>query len=164
MRSQHNRLPDFSERFAQPAPQLRQNAARSPGAERVANLLRCTVPETTSKVAQILDSENAAAIARVKSMIKARRIRERFFPGHMFADPAWDILLNLTLAELECRRVSTSQLCQVAAVPATTALRWIQNMTDNGMLQRRPDSFDARRAFVELTQSALNSMIQYLRP
>lgn len=163
MRSHHNRLPDVSERFVQPAPQLKQNAGRSQGVDRVASLLRCTAAETTAKVAQILDSENAATVARVKSMIKARRNRERFFPGHMFADPGWDILLGLTLAELECRRVSISQLCQVAAVPATTALRWIQTMTDNGMVQRRPDPLDARRVFVELSQSALNSMMQYLR-
>jgi DNA-binding MarR family transcriptional regulator len=159
MRSQHNRSPDFSERFAQPAPQLQQDSEDS---DLAASQNRGVTAQPTASLVQILDAKNALTIARIKSMIMARRNREQYFPPNMFADPAWDILLNLTLAELECRRVSVSQLCQVAAVPPTTALRWIQNMTDNGMLQRRSDSLDARRFFVEPTQSTLNSMMKYL--
>ncbi|HYI42571.1 MAG TPA: MarR family winged helix-turn-helix transcriptional regulator, partial [Sphingomicrobium sp.] len=35
-------------------------------------------------------------------------------------------------------------------VPATTALRWLKSMTEQGLFVRRADPHDARRVFVEL--------------
>lgn len=77
-----------------------------------------------------------------------------------FADPAWDMLLDLLQAEIVQHRVPVSSLCIAAAVPATTALRWITSMTDRGMLVRRDDPYDGRRVFMELapaTSAALRS-------
>ena len=36
----------------------------------------------------------------VRAIIKQRRNRDRFFDAQLFADPAWDILLELYAAEL----------------------------------------------------------------
>ena len=104
----------------------------------------------------------AAALAKVKSIIKTRRIRSRFFSEQLFADPAWDMLLDLTRGQLECQRVSIMSLCGAAHVPATTALRHIATMTAKGMLQRRPDPLDGRREFIELTPTTLDSMLRFL--
>ncbi|MFQ3666399.1 MAG: MarR family winged helix-turn-helix transcriptional regulator, partial [Sphingomonadaceae bacterium] len=87
---------------------------------------------------------------RIRAHIKARRLRESFFDPGLFADPAWDILLDLAAARLEGRSVSVSSLCIAAAVPTTTALRWIKNMVDAGLLERHADREDARRAFIAL--------------
>ena len=61
-------------------------------------------------------------------MIRARRLRARYFPEDLFADPAWDMLLDLLQAEIAQLRVPVSSLCIAAAVPATTALRWLKTM------------------------------------
>ena len=55
-----------------------------------------------------------------------------------------------------CRR-----LCIAAAVPATTALRWIKTMTDNGLFLRRADPHDGRRVFIELAPDASVGMRRY---
>jgi hypothetical protein len=69
---------------------------------------------------------NPAITAKsVREIIKKRRLRERFFGAELFADPAWDILLDLKAAGLEGQNVSVSSLCIAAAVPPTTALRWV---------------------------------------
>ena len=47
-----------------------------------------------------------------------------------------------------------SSLCIAAAVPATTALRWIKTMTDAGLFKRRADPHDGRRVFIELAPKA----------
>jgi hypothetical protein len=60
----------------------------------------------------------------VRAVIRARRLRSRFFSEELFADPAWDMLLDLLQAEISHLRVPVSSLCIAAAVPATTALRW----------------------------------------
>jgi len=48
--------------------------------------------------------------------------------------------------------VSVSSLCIAAAVPPTTALRWISAMTESGMLIRQQDPDDARRVFILLSE------------
>jgi hypothetical protein len=97
----------------------------------------------------------------VRRMIRQRRLREQFFPADLFADPAWDMLLDLYASQLERRPVSVSSLCIAAAVPATTALRWIKTMTDAGLFSREPDLNDGRRIFIDLAQSAYEGMEQY---
>jgi len=97
----------------------------------------------------------------VKEVIKARRLRDRYFDQELFADPAWDILLELLHAEAAQYRVAISSLCIAAHVPATTALRYIASMTDSGLLRRRPDPSDGRRMFIELTPRASDALHCY---
>lgn len=97
----------------------------------------------------------------VRSIIQARRLRYDFFPDELFADPAWDMLLDLFEAELAQHRVSTSSLSAASAVPATTALRWITTMTKAGLFRRRPDPHDGRRVFIELSPEASEAMRRY---
>lgn len=98
---------------------------------------------------------------QVRAVIRARRLRAQFFPQDLFADPAWDMLLDLTQAEIAHVRVPVSSLCIAAAVPATTALRWIKTLTDKGVLVRRADPHDGRRVFVEMAAPARDAMYRY---
>jgi DNA-binding MarR family transcriptional regulator len=97
----------------------------------------------------------------IHRIIRQRRLRERYFESDLFADPAWDILLDLTAARAEHRRVSVTSLCIAAAVPATTALRWIAQMTEMRILVREQDEEDKRRAFIALSDSAADGMARY---
>jgi hypothetical protein len=97
----------------------------------------------------------------VHKVIRARRLRSRFFPEELFADPAWDMLLDLFQAEIAQLRVPVSSLCIAAAVPATTALRWLKTMTEQGLFVRRADPHDGRRVFVELDPRASQALRRY---
>jgi len=97
----------------------------------------------------------------VRAVIRARRLRTRFFPEHLFADPAWDMLLDLLQAEIAQLRVPVSSLCIAAAVPATTALRWLKTMVQDGIFVRRADPHDGRRVFVELAPEASRALRRY---
>jgi DNA-binding MarR family transcriptional regulator len=108
------------------------------------------------------EAENARIpVDVVRSAIPARRLRTTFFEEDLFADPAWDMLLFLFEAEIAQFRVTVSSLCAAAAVPPTTALRWLKNMTDKGIFLRRADPHDARRVFVELSPDASARMRRY---
>lgn len=113
-----------------------------------------------STVARIKDEDVSPAM--IREMIKLRRLRDSYFEKDLFADPAWDILLDLMASRLEGRPVSVSSLCIAAAVPATTALRWITAMTESGMLVRQHDPNDARRIFIELSTSVEAALREYL--
>lgn len=114
---------------------------------------RSFVPEERT-----LDRQRAKAVRR---MLRQRRMREQYFPADLFADPAWDMLLDLYAARLERQPVSVSSLCIAAAVPATTALRWIKTMTDAGLFLREDDPHDGRRIFIALAEGASDALARY---
>lgn len=97
----------------------------------------------------------------VHAVIRARRLRVSYFPEGLFADPAWDMLLELLHAEVSHFRVPISSLCIAAAVPATTALRWITALVRQGLFIRRPDKHDGRRVFIELAPATSRAMRRY---
>lgn len=97
----------------------------------------------------------------VRRIVLQRQLRARFFDGELFADPAWDILLDLTAARVEHKRVSVTSLCIASGVPPTTALRWIGQLIDAGLLERVEDDADRRRAFIALTDMAADGMARY---
>jgi hypothetical protein len=97
----------------------------------------------------------------VRTIIRQRQLRAKFFDGELFADPAWDMLLDLTAARAEHTRVSVTSLCIASGVPPTTALRWIGQMTQSGLLERVEDDADRRRAFVALSAGAADAMARY---
>lgn len=101
--------------------------------------------------------------ALIRSIIRARRLRDRYFKGGLFADPAWDMLLDLMAARLEKHRVAVSSLCIAAAVPPTTALRWIKTLTERGLLIRCADPADGRRVYIELSDEAARALAAYIR-
>jgi hypothetical protein len=131
------------------------------------------VGRIASALAALSEEDRAAADAAkgkvrvdaglVRTMIRARRLRDQFFRSEIFADPAWDMLLDLFAARLEKRRVAVSSLCIAAAVPPTTALRWIKSLSDQGLFVRIADAEDGRRVFIELSDGAAAAIDAYLR-
>jgi hypothetical protein len=97
----------------------------------------------------------------VRTIIRQRQLRAKFFDAELFADPAWDMLLDLTAARAEHTRVSVTSLCIASGVPPTTALRWIGQMTQAGLLDRVEDDTDRRRAFIALSTPAADGMARY---
>lgn len=122
-----------------------------------------TGPEVTPRPVPVAANAEVPLVSgdTVRQVIRARRLRSRFFEEELFADPAWDMLLDLLQAEIAQLRVPVSSLCIAAAVPATTALRWLKTMTDQGIFVRRADPHDGRRVFVELSSDASAAMRRY---
>ena len=105
---------------------------------------------------------NGDMVNRARKYLKARRRRETLFPADLFGEPAWDILLSLYVAQAERRPVSISSACIAAAVPSTTALRWIGKLEASGLVVRRPDSQDHRFTWLTLTPGVSERVEQWL--
>jgi DNA-binding MarR family transcriptional regulator len=100
-------------------------------------------------------------------LLRFRRQRDAAFSSAgydkgMFGEPVWDMLLDLYVAGKRGRKISVSSLCIAAAVPATTALRHINMMLQKGLVKRQPDPDDARRVWIELTDSTVGLMSDLL--
>lgn len=98
----------------------------------------------------------------IRSVIRARRLRGNYFNDDLFADPAWDMMLDLLAARMEGRQVSVSSLCVASAVPPTTALRWITLLCAKAILVRASDPADARRTLITLSDDAAGRLSAYL--
>jgi len=91
-----------------------------------------------------------------------RRKRDAMFDPVIFADPEWDILLDLFAQGGFDRQVSMSSLCIAASVPTTTAMRCINAMIEQGVLAKSRDAADARRVLIALTEETRAKMRTWL--
>src|SRR5687768_5273127 len=64
-------------------------------------------------------SERNEVALKLRNLMAMSTRRSRHFPGELFADPAWDMLVALALAEEEQRKLSLSQLSAATSVPAS---------------------------------------------
>jgi len=93
----------------------------------------------------------------VQLTYRARRVRDQLFDANLFAEPAWDMLLELYGAHLENRPITVADACAASSVPSPTAHRHIELLLKRGLLIHRDGGEgDARR--VELSESAKASM------
>lgn len=109
--------------------------------------------------ASLISQRDADAI---KGYLRARRNREAYFPEGLFADPAWDLLLDLYVAQTEGREVSVSSACIAAGVPATTGLRWLASLEKKALITRHQDHQDGRRSWVKIARPALKGINLWL--
>jgi CheY-like chemotaxis protein len=98
----------------------------------------------------------------VRAILKSRQRRAEFMDVSKFADPAWDIMLDLTSAALEGRSVPAFSVGVAANVPMSTALRYVKRLAEDGTIKRWDDPDDKRRSLVALEDHALEKMISYL--
>lgn len=107
------------------------------------------------------EAETGPTSQQVRSILRARICRQEFLKAGLFAEPAWDILLELFARDLEHRRASVSELYRASGVPETTAHRWIDNLEKEGLTMRRDDQFDGRRVWVSLSPKGRDAMQRY---
>ncbi len=98
-----------------------------------------------------------------KTLIRQRIHRRKHFDESKFAEPFWDILLDLFISKLMGLKISVSSACLASGVPPTTALRYVSHMCKVGDVIRTDDPNDGRRIYLEISESAFTAMKKYLR-
>lgn len=101
-------------------------------------------------------------ISRARAVLHARRLRARHFNRVMFAEPAWDILLLLYLADTSEGRQTAGQLAELVETPLTTVLRWVGYLEKEYLVERKDHPTDRRIVFIRLTDKGRNALDAYL--
>jgi len=91
-------------------------------------------------------------------LYQLRRRRERLFASHLFAEPSWDLLLDLLAAEERGKPVSITSALIAASAPTTTALRCLKELEAQGVVFRERDPSDGRRFYVRLSDEAISAL------
>lgn len=137
---------------------LTEEVTRIAGA--LANLSMNLAPPSADGPATKNDAPGVSARS-VEFVIRARQERARYVPDDLFAEPAWDMMLDLLRAEIAEQQVSISDLCLASRVPTTTALRWIATLERRGLLVRERDRRDGRRVFMKLESDLSAALRRY---
>ncbi|MCY1671546.1 winged helix DNA-binding protein [Novosphingobium sp. SL115] len=122
---------------------------------------------TAERLAESMTNTVAAKDSPVWAELARNAYRERrrradvFKDQTLFGEPAWDIMLDLFIAAKERKRLPVTSACIGAAVPATTALRWLTVLEEKGLIVRENDTADARRVFVRLSAEGYEKMVGY---
>jgi hypothetical protein len=91
-----------------------------------------------------------------------RRRGPIFGDPELFGEPAWDILLDLYVAQVDGKPVSVSSACIGSASPPTTGLRWLGILAQRDLIVREQDPDDQRRVLVRLSDRGLAAMDGFL--
>ena len=93
----------------------------------------------------------------------ARRQRSQQLDADLFAEPAWDLLLELYVATREKVDLPVSVASLAAGVPVSVGQRWIKELETRGLVARRCAWDDPQREYLGLTPRATRKMDTLLR-
>jgi DNA-binding MarR family transcriptional regulator len=97
-----------------------------------------------------------------QALYSSRRKRNKFFDSGLFAEPAWDILLDLFSHYVQQSTLRTTSVCRAANVPLSTALRWLTILENRGLIQRYGTDRDKRTMLVQLTDEGAHAVRECL--
>ena len=100
-------------------------------------------------------------IAR-KLLMQRRRRLSYFSNSSMFAEPSWDILLCMFVAQAEARPASLGELSIAANCAQSTALRWLNVLTEEGLVSIVNHSENLPEIGVGLSAQGYAAMSSYL--
>ena len=112
----------------------------------------------------LIEPDDTMLVEVARQIYAARRQRADFLGfSDFFGEVVWDIYLELYIAAHERRKVSVSSACIAAAVPSTTALRWLRLMDIEGIVVGERDPSDNRRVNVRLAAEAIRQITRFFR-
>lgn len=66
----------------------------------------------------------------------------------LFADSCWNMCLDIYICDLKDEKVTVSSIAHSSGIPMTTAMRYINVMAEEGLLEKSPNPLDNRMIFI----------------
>ena len=80
----------------------------------------------------MVNNDRSASLAA--AILDFRRSRLTVLPAELFAEPAWDLLLELFLADAEGRRLTARQVCKRSNISESVMSRWLTHLSQSGFV------------------------------
>lgn len=107
------------------------------------------------------EQDQLAAIARRE--FHNRRRRDSLIGHDLFAEPAWDMLLDLYIQHHRGQPVTVDRLCMSAGAASTTVLRWLGLLVERELVIRSSSAEKDGVIRVTLSARGIEEMERYLR-
>jgi hypothetical protein len=98
------------------------------------------------------------SVRQARQVLAMRSGRHDHFPDILFGEPAWDLLLQLYVAEAERRQPTIEQCLAGSTAPSSTTMRWIRLLIEQGLVTE-----EAGGDVLSLTVTARQSLKAFLR-
>ena len=99
---------------------------------------------------------------RAARLLQINRSRATVVGTELFADPAWNMMLDLFVRGVDGCSTTVTSACIGADAPSTTALRHLAILVERGLVERRPSPDDHRMHDVRLTSEGYARMLTLL--
>lgn len=103
----------------------------------------------------------AARFAQVQVAKRDRASRLAHLPSELFAEPAWDIMLELYAFHLVGREVPQSDLLIRINVPPSTSIRWSKMLEAEGLVTRKAHDGSGDVTAITLTRKGIHALDRY---
>jgi len=107
--------------------------------------------------------QNTVTITELADLLKAEiQLRKKFFNGLISGNHSWAVLLELLMLKNEEQDRSVTAISTLGDIQATTGLRWIGVLKDEGLVAVADDVNDDRQQSLALTDQGRKDMKSYL--
>tara|TARA_R110000824_G_scaffold17142_9_gene70043 strand:+ start:1767 stop:2249 length:483 start_codon:yes stop_codon:yes gene_type:complete len=76
----------------------------------------------------------------------------------LFADSCWNMCLDIYICGLKDERVTVSAIAHSSGIPMTTAMRYINVMVEQGLIEKTPNPADNRMIFVSASLECMTKI------
>ena len=106
-------------------------------------------------VIAIANIDTAELIQRAEKLLKWNRLKAEILnPGSgLFADSCWNMCLDTCICDLKGKKITVSAIAHGSGIPMTTAMRYINVMVEEGLLQKSPNPSDNRMIFLSTSEA-----------
>jgi DNA-binding MarR family transcriptional regulator len=102
-------------------------------------------------------------LALAKSLLRALAEQPDFGARDIVFSPAWQLILELFVAQLEQKPVPVTNACLSLGTAQTTALRYLTDLERRGLIASISDPADGRRRLLRLTPQVESELRSYLQ-
>lgn len=120
--------------------------------------------EQKDAVPNIEEIDNSELIDRAKNLLAWGKLKATIL-NHgtgLFSDSCWNMCLDIYLCDLVGERVTVSSVAHSSGVPMTTAMRYLNVMAEEGLLEKSPNPSDNRMVFVSTSATCREKMSNIL--
>ena len=101
-------------------------------------------------------------MGRARELLELAERRQALFPGQGLPDPAWHLMLELLVQHYENKQYTLEGICEASKIPFETCLRYINHLTNLGVIIRDDSQLDPLAGCVALSSDAHQNLLELL--
>ncbi|GAB5486450.1 MAG: hypothetical protein Pars2KO_00200 [Parasphingorhabdus sp.] len=109
--------------------------------------------------------DDDALVNRAENLLKWSRLKAQSLNlgTGLFSDSCWDMCLDIYICDLKGEQITVSSVAHSSGIPMTTAMRYINVMSEEGLLEKKPNPSDNRMVFVSTSSSCKDRISDILQ-
>ncbi|GAA0467023.1 hypothetical protein GCM10009096_04680 [Parasphingorhabdus litoris] len=111
------------------------------------------------------DVDDVELINRAKTLLEWSRFKAQTLNlgSGLFSDSCWDMCLDIYICDLKDEKITISSIAHSSGIPMTTAMRYINVMTEEGLLEKSSNPSDNRMVFISTSDDCKEKISTILR-